>query len=144
MIIFQDPDHRKNAFQAVQTGMAIRERTLAINRELAGRFDPVVINMGINSGPALVGMTRFTGTVGSRMTYTASGPATNLAARIAGAAEDGQILIGPETARRLNEAFVLKDLGVRRLKNVEGSVRLYSLAPNEQGDRTISKGEKSS
>ena len=114
------------------------------SRLVEGRFEPVVINMGINSGPALVGMTRFTGTVGSRMTYTASGPVTNLAARIAGAAENGQILIGPETARRLNGKFDLKDLGVRRLKNVEGSVRLHSLVHDQWDDRTISKGEKRS
>ena len=106
MVIFQDPDQRENAFQAAQTALAIRERTDAINRELLGRFDPVTVNMGINSGPALVGMTRFTGSVGSRMTYTASGPVTNLAARIASSAEKGQILIGPETMNRIQGEFL--------------------------------------
>ena len=144
MIIFQDPDHRKNALQAVQTAMAIRERTASINRELEGRFDAVTINMGINSGPVLLGMTRFTGSVGSRMTYTASGPVTNLAARIAGVAEEGQILIGPETARRLGGKFVLKHAGVKRLKNVEGSIQLYSPVVDEGDRKTISQGKESS
>ncbi len=129
MIIFQDPDHGENAFQAVMTAMAIRQQTLEINRELRGRFDPVIINMGINSGPALVGMTRFVGSVGSRMTYTASGPVTNLAARMANAAENGQILIGPETAKRLNGRVGLEDLGEKELKNVASPIRLYSLVP---------------
>jgi len=135
MIIFQDPNHRENAFQAAQTAMAIRERTLAINRELEGRFDPVTVNMGINSGPALVGMTRFTGSVGSRMTYTASGPVTNLAARIASAAEKGQILVGPETARRLNGRVRLEDLGEKEFKNVDAPVRLYGLITEGLTDR---------
>jgi class 3 adenylate cyclase len=130
MIIFQDSDHRTNASQAVQTAIAIRERTLTINSELEDRFDPVTINMGINSGPALVGMTRFTGSVGSRMTYTATGHVTNLAARIAGAATNGQILLGPETVNRLCGQFSFEDVGERRLKNVESPVRLYNLVTN--------------
>ena len=140
MVIFQDPDQRENAFQAAQTALAIRERTDAINRELVGRFDPVTVNMGINSGPALLGMTRFTGSVGSRMTYTASGPVTNLAARIASSAEKGQILIGPETAKRLNGRVSLQDIGERRFKNVNVPVRLYDLVTEGGADQdTISK-----
>jgi len=135
MIIFQDSDQRQNAYQAAQTAMAIRERTLAINRELEDRFDPVSINMGINSGLALVGMTRFSGSVGSRMTYTATGSVTNLAARIAGAAENGQILLGPETARRLNGRFSLATVGERRLKNVDTPVRLYDLVIDRRANR---------
>lgn len=136
MIIFQDPDHAKNAHQAVQTALAVRERTLKINRELEGRFDPVTVNMGINSGPALVGMTRLVGSVGSRMTYTASGPVTNLAARIASAAENGQILIGPETARRLNGRVSLETLGEKRFKNVNHPVRIYRLVTDSQREQT--------
>jgi len=132
MIIFQDPDRAKNAHLAVQAAMAIREKTLEINRELEGRFEPVTVNIGINSGPALVGMTRFVGSVGSRMTYTASGPATNLAARIASAAENGQILIGMETARRLNGQVKLRDLGVKKFKNVASPVKVYSLVTDGQ------------
>jgi class 3 adenylate cyclase len=136
MIIFQDPDPTKNAHQAIQAAIAIRERTLEINRELEGRFNPVIVNMGINSGAALVGMTRFEGSVGSRMTYTASGPVTNLAARIANAAENGEILIGPETAKRLNGSARLKDLGEKRFKNVAAPIRVYSLVPNSPKDHT--------
>ncbi len=139
MIIFQDPDRTKNANQAVNTAMAIREITLEINTELKGRFNPVTVNMGINSGPALVGMTRFVGSVGSRMTYTASGPVTNLAARIASAAENGQILIGPETARRLNGQVNLKHLGEKRFKNVPSPVSVYSLVADGAEDQGTEK-----
>jgi len=36
---------------------------------------------GIHCSKALVGMTRFKGSIGTRMTYTASGNVTNLAAK---------------------------------------------------------------
>jgi len=136
MVIFQDPNPVENAFQAVRTAVAIRERTLEINRELRDRFDPVTINMGINSGPALVGMTRFMGSVGSRMTYTASGPVTNLTARIASAAENGQILIGAETTRRLNGQIRLEDCGEKQFKNVGAPVRVYRLVTEGLKDKT--------
>jgi class 3 adenylate cyclase len=139
MIIFQDPNPAENAYQAVQTAMAVRERTIEINRELEDRFDPVTINMGINSGPALVGMTRFVGSVGSRMTYTASGPVTNLTARIASLAENGQILVGPDTAKRLNGRVRLEDLGEKQFKNVDSPIRVYRLVTDGQADPTAGK-----
>ena len=47
--------------------------------------------MGINTGEALVGATK----LGSRWTFTATGPTTNLAARFAGSAQGGDIVVGP-------------------------------------------------
>ncbi len=117
----------ENAENAAKAGSAIRERTREINRELAGRFQPVVINMGINSGPAAVGMTRFEGASGLRMTYTASGETTNLAARIAGAAKNGDILLGPETADRLRQRFEVEAIGEKVLKNVSRPIFLHRL-----------------
>jgi class 3 adenylate cyclase len=81
--------------------------------------------MGINSGTALVGSTRFEGLRGSRWTFTASGPVTNLAARLAGAAEAGQILAGPETVRRLGDQYVVESLRREGLKNIGGAIDIY-------------------
>ena len=74
--------------------------------------------MGINSGVALVGSTRFEGLRGTRWTFTASGPVTNLAARLAAAAASGQVLAGPETVRRLRDRYRLEKLGPQPLKNI--------------------------
>ena len=95
--------------------------------ELKGRFDPVYVNMGINSGVASVGMTRFHGASGTRMTYTASGSVTNLAARIAASARDGDILVGSETAKRIGKESPLHDRGLMRFKNVKEKVQVFSL-----------------
>jgi len=64
------------------------------------------IRVGVNSGPAAVGM------VGGEDAQTvALGDTTNVAARLQGAAEPGAIAIGPGTASRLAERFVLEPLG---------------------------------
>lgn len=126
MIIFQGAAH-ENAFNACRAALDIHARTTDIRKELEGRFQPIMVNMGINSGVASVGMTKFRGAAGTRMTYTASGSVTNLAARIASAATAGDILVGPETAARVKDEMVLFDRGLMRFKNVKEEVRVYSL-----------------
>ncbi len=125
MIIFQDPDRRRHALNALNTALAVQERTAIINRDLQGRFEPVVVNIGINSGAASVGSTCFEGITGTRWTYTASGPVTNLAARIGALARDGEILIGEETARRVENGFFLESTGLHMLKNVKDQVEIF-------------------
>lgn len=126
MVIFQGTPE-ENALDASRSALEIRKRTIEINNELEGRFQPIDVNMGINSGMASVGMTRFHGATGTRMTFTASGPVTNLAARIAASATDGDILVGPETARRIKGKITLHDRGPKTFKNVKGKVTVYSL-----------------
>ncbi len=88
---------------------------------------PVSVHIGISSGIALIGPTKYEGTSGACWTYTAFGPAVNLAARIAGVAEGGVILVGPETARRIEGQFSTKEIGKKQLKNVKGEVTLYQV-----------------
>jgi class 3 adenylate cyclase len=137
MAIFQG-EEKEHALNACNAALHIRDRTLEINRELEGRFQPVLVNMGINSGAAFLGMTRFQGDTGTRMTFTASGSVTNLAARIASAAKKGDILIGPETAARVQGKIPTYDRGGMRFKNVKGKVQIHSLvapdaAPAKKG-----------
>ena len=126
MAIFQGQES-ENGLNGCKAALHIRDRTLEINRELEDRFQPVHVNMGINSGIAFLGMTRFQGETGTRMTFTASGPVTNLAARIASAAKRGDILIGPETARRVEGEIPLFGRGLMKFKNVKEKVKVYSL-----------------
>ena len=126
MVIFSGTPE-ENALDAAKASLEIRRRTHEINRELEGRFEPIEVNMGINSGIASLGMTRFNGAAGTRMTFTASGSVTNLAGRIASSAADGDILVGPETARRIRGKLALHDRGLSRFKNVKEEVRVFSL-----------------
>ncbi len=130
MAIFQGTA-KENAWNASQAALEIRSRTRNINKELEGLFYPVIVNMGINSGIVSLGMSKFAGGSWTRTTYTASGSATNLAARIAAAATEGDILIGPETAQRISEKTMIFDRGVMTFKNIKSGVHVFSLIPQE-------------
>jgi class 3 adenylate cyclase len=103
MVIFQDEEKAQHAANAVKTAIAIQEKVRSINQDLEEHFQPLLVNIGINSGSALVGSTCFEGITGTRFTFTASGPVTNVAARIGQLAANGEILIGKETAKRTQE-----------------------------------------
>ncbi|HEX9445740.1 MAG TPA: adenylate/guanylate cyclase domain-containing protein, partial [Candidatus Binatia bacterium] len=90
---------------------------------------PVFLHMGINSGPALVGATKLSSSAGARWTFTASGPVTNLAARVAGQAREGEIFVTASTAERIKGNFVLENLGERPVKNVDRPVPIYQVIP---------------
>jgi len=131
MVIFQG-EPKDTALNAVQAALEIRDKTLEINEELKNRFLPVEVNMGINSVIPAVGMNLFHGISGTRMTFTASGPVTNLAARIASAATHGDILVGPETALRVRDSIDLFDRGLMSFKNVADPVHVFSVIRDGQ------------
>jgi class 3 adenylate cyclase len=125
MVIFQNPDPAQHARAAVETGLAIRQRTLEINDQHRGQYEPIEMHIGVNSGVAAVGATRIEGGVGARWTYTASGSTTNIAARLTALSEGGILIISEETRHRLGEGFVLDDLGPRTLKNVPTPIHAH-------------------
>jgi class 3 adenylate cyclase len=124
MVIFHEGEHARAAIGAAR---AIHRRAAEIGAELASRFEPVAMHVGVNTGPALLGATKIEGSAGTRWTYTASGMTTNIAARLAAQAGDGEIVLSETTRARLGADLVVEDLGVRELKNVETPLRLYRL-----------------
>jgi class 3 adenylate cyclase len=128
MVIFRDDEPQRHARAAVQTAAAILRRAQQINAELAPAFEPIRLHVGVNSGIAAVGATKIEGGAGTRWVYTASGPVTNLAARLAALGEGDVIFIGAETRGRLEEGWMVEDLGERVLRNVEEPVRVFQLA----------------
>ena len=136
MVIFQrsnraepgrpDEDHALNATRAA---FVIQARTLELNEEYAGVFPAIQLHMGINTGQALLGATKLGGAGSQRWTFTATGPTTNLAARFAGSAEGGDIVVGPVTAERIKTRFVLEALGEKSFKNVSQPLAVYRVIP---------------
>ncbi|MBI2466460.1 MAG: HAMP domain-containing protein [Candidatus Rokubacteria bacterium] len=130
MVIFQsEGSPTRHALNAAGAAFELLGKVAALNQEFAGVYPPVAIHVGINSGPALVGATKLEAGGGGRWTFTASGPTTNLAARIAGLTRGGEVKIGPETAQRVKAQYVLEDTGEHQLKNVAQPVRVYRLVP---------------
>jgi class 3 adenylate cyclase/HAMP domain-containing protein len=127
MIIFQDEAASAHAASAVRVALAIREKTGERNLVEKGRHPPVVVNMGVSSGECEVGSTRLRGAAGERWTFTASGPVTNLAARLGNYAKDGQILASPETAGRVRGQFRVESRGSVQLKNISHAVEVWEI-----------------
>ena len=127
MVLFLNEDEKTNALEAVRTALTIREKAALINQEAIAISEPLVINMGINSGPALVGAAKFESLTGSRYTYTARGMVTNVAARVGAFAYDGAILVSRPTADRVKELFPLTPLGKFSLKNVSEQVEIFEV-----------------
>ena len=122
MIIFQSSDPQAHPAAALRAALAIQQQTAEANRAEGAAPTPVRINIGISSGECDVGTTRFQGLAGERWTFTASGPVTNLAARLSDRAHGGQILLSAETARRLQGRFALRSAGEMVLHNLSSPV----------------------
>jgi adenylate cyclase len=127
MVLFLDEDRQTNALEAVRTALKIREEAARIKSEFEELSEPLMINMGINSGPALVGAARFETYTGSRWTYTARGLVTNVAARIGAQATNGRVFLSKATADRVKNHFTLNPLGKFSLKNVSEEVEIFEL-----------------
>jgi class 3 adenylate cyclase len=128
MVLFLNEDKKTNAIEAVRTALMIRKETVRIYEQCDSlRYRPLDINMGINSGQALVGAAKFETYSGSRWTYTARGNLTNVAARIGAQASGGSIYLSKSTAERVKGHFSPKSKGRFKLKNVSEEVEIFEL-----------------
>jgi class 3 adenylate cyclase len=122
MVLFQDEDPERHARAAVRAALGIQAITRVINAERTGEI-PIGVHIGINSGIASVGATKIQGGGGHRWTYTASGPTTNIAARIGALGEE--IAVTEETRRRIGAGFAVESLGAKALKNVNEPIEVF-------------------
>jgi class 3 adenylate cyclase/HAMP domain-containing protein len=127
MILFQDGAPHEHAAAAVRAALAIRGKTEEANQTAPAGQRPIAVNVGISSGECHVGSTRFHGLAGERWTFTATGPVTNLAARLGDRAKNGQILLSAETARRVGTSFELNSLGPVPLKNITAPTEVWEV-----------------
>jgi class 3 adenylate cyclase len=128
MVLFLDEDKKKNALNAVRAARTIQKDTKRIYDNIRTLYKPLEINMGINSGIALVGAAKFDSYTGSRWTYTARGDPVNIAARIGQMATGGSILISGQTSERLAGCYQASCLGFFKLKNISKEVEVFRLA----------------
>jgi class 3 adenylate cyclase len=127
MVLFMQENPETNAMEAVRAALAIKEQTVKISEEFSQLYRPLDVNMGINSGHALVGAAKFESITGSRWTYTARGTLTNVAARISALGSKGTILVSRETADRIKSHYCPTCRGRFKLKNVSEEVEVFEL-----------------
>jgi DNA-binding response OmpR family regulator len=123
MAIFQDVGTGDHAERAVGTALALFDAARQLNE--TSEVQALGLHMGVNSGNALVGSTKIEGRRGTRWVFTASGTMINLAARLAGIAQAGQLIVGPDTANLLGNHYRLERIGARRLKNIAEPVDVH-------------------
>jgi class 3 adenylate cyclase len=89
----------------------------------AGREGWPAFGVGVNTGPALVG------NIGAEQmrNFTAIGDTTNLAARLQGLAEPGQVVIGLRTCEELGRAAHVESRGPVLVKGKRAPVPAYLL-----------------
>ncbi|HEU4368818.1 MAG TPA: adenylate/guanylate cyclase domain-containing protein [Methylomirabilota bacterium] len=119
----EEPQH---ALRACEAALAMREQTLALAAEWATIGRPHIrARTGINSGPMVVG------NLGSkyRFAYGVVGDQVNLGSRLEGLNKvyATDIIIGENTARLVEQAFMLRELDMVRVKGRTQAVRIYEL-----------------
>ncbi len=127
MVIFQDSDPVRHAKNAVQAALEINKKCLELSGNNDDGFD-IKINIGIHSGKVYLGSTKMRGSEGEQWTFTASGSVTIMAARLSDYAQNGQILIGEETAKRIEDSFPIHCLERVSLKNIKDPVEVYEIS----------------
>jgi len=127
MVLFMTDDPAKHALEALRAATTIREKTNSINSECTLERDPVIINIGICSGRAFVGASKFESYTGGRWTYTSHGTTTNVAARLCDLASGGAILVSRDTAVRTHHSFAYRSLGSFKLKNLSEEIEVFAL-----------------
>jgi len=105
-----DPEHTRHALKA---GLAIASACgrLAVPHQ-GGR--PISFRIGLNFGQAIVG------NIGAarRLEYTVIGDAVNVASRMSGLGDGGEVVMSRETFEQLGDGFDFRPIGEREVKGV--------------------------
>jgi class 3 adenylate cyclase len=139
MVLFLSEDKTTNALEAVRSALMIRDKSTLVNQESGLPSQPLKINIGVSSGQAIVGASKFESYTGARWTYSATGMVVNLAARICAHASGGAVLASKTTMERVKNQFFCKSMGKFELKNISGKVELFAIDEGAKPNRHFSK-----
>jgi class 3 adenylate cyclase/tetratricopeptide (TPR) repeat protein len=122
MAVFGVPvSHEDDPARALRAALAIRDRLVVLNRELAASHGVgIEIRTGVNTGEA---MTTLDPPPGEAMV---TGVAVNAAARLEQLADPGQTLVAERTARSA-PGFRFEDLGLLQVRGMQERVRAFAL-----------------
>ena len=124
MIFFNDPTPVPDPQErAVRMALAMRERVDELVRVWRKRGYELDFGVGIAQGYATLGAIGFEG----RWDYGAIGTVTNLAARLCGEAQPGQILISRRLYSSLEERIDAVPVGEMSLKGFSRPVSVYNV-----------------
>jgi len=135
MAVFHQDPLERNIQAAASSAQQIRRQARSRNGDLPATDDPLSVNIGIHAGTALVGFTTFRTSSGERLHWTASGPVTNIAARLCALATGGTTLVSALVSAHLApHGEILAPLGPQSLKNVSAPVITFRLDAESAND----------
>ena len=112
------PNHPE---QGIRLGLAMLERMERLSREWTKRGYDLGAGVGLASGYATLGVLGFEG----RKEYSATGPVSNLAARLSAEAQRGQLLVSEATRVRVESLVQAHSVGPLDLKGINRQVTAY-------------------
>jgi adenylate cyclase len=127
LAIFNFPLERKDhARNAVQAAIALQERCMDFQKRLDLETDQAIgVGVGIHTGRCNMGE------VGNAYRdFTAIGPVVNLASRLQGAAEPGEVLITAEVFEQVKNDFPALRSRMLTLKGIDHPVNSYVITPD--------------
>ena len=136
MALFGAPlAHEDHVRRALLCALAIQHRLLDAAASDKHMLKGVVVRMGLNTGPVVVGR------IGDnlRMDYTAIGDTTNVAARLQAVARPGSTCVGASVQSIGQAFFEFRSLGLKALKGIAEPVDTFELVrahSTQAGDLT--------
>jgi adenylate cyclase len=122
LVVFGVPEALQgHAEAALRCALAMQARQMELNEEAEARgVPPLGMGIGVNTGTVMAG----TMGGGGRLQYTVIGDAVNVAARIQGEAEAGEVLATAATVAAAPRVPV-EPAGTRQVKGRKEPVELY-------------------
>jgi len=115
--------HEDDPERALRAAFDMRERVAALSKRWTPRIgSPLVLHIGINTGPVVAGQIGS----GTGAAYAVTGDAVNTAARLQGTAGSGQVLVSQSTYALTQHAFAFESLGDVALKGKAEPIAVYA------------------
>ena len=124
MAIFGVPQaHEDDPIRAIKVARNIHQLVDAISPEVENKIgQPISMHTGINTGLVVTGEVNM-----ERGTHGVAGDTINLASRLSGIGNAGEILIGPDTYRQAEGYFTFEALGPALIKGKTEPVEVHKV-----------------
>ncbi|MEK1853775.1 MAG: adenylate/guanylate cyclase domain-containing protein [Phyllobacterium sp.] len=125
--------HEDDPERALRAALDMVKRAAQVGERWRARTgSPLVLHVGINTGPVVTGGFG----AGNTKSYSVTGDIVNSAQRLQSMAKPGEVLVGPLTYRLTRHAFSYESLGDQALRGKVGSILVHQLVGPLETPRT--------